>query len=527
MIVFNSYTKELTGTDYGYLSAYPKSSYLDAYLLTDLFGNTEIGYNAEVNSNSFYSNTSYTSLTGISGIIMWLDSQDVNLTHVTSPIISLCDKHSHIPYEPNNSIYLNSWPITGTGFNSLSCIEMTKDLVLSADISFYNLTSFSLFFVWKENNTSGGISIPFFAHSIFDSLCSEMIIKNQNLEGFQGQIGVRDTYGYNVASYNGTLSSANILEWDSNDLFGALSSQDLKVNLNSLVLSSYQIDSRLDYLSSTGIGYVGDGSDNSFLFGELIFFDRVLESHEKIKVYNYFSNKWNLPYYSEDLTFSYEITGGPFSLYSYEDFSSLTSIITLPIQSCITMVTVSLTSFDVSRSKVSKIVYSYDNTEYTITSRLSSGKATLAEDSFSVIVVPNNKDLVSTYYLYMSVIRQDSTLNKFVLSGNILKCGIRDFYENTKLLDSQVADNSEEIILVAENADKLSLFLNKINVDMPSQILSGGDINPLVNSDLSLYEEDVLQLSELLDIEATSNQQYNKPYYIPVPAAKINPIRPE
>lgn len=531
MIHFNSYNISLSGTNFGLLSGLPTVNYLDSYLLTDLFGNTTINYTNTSFSNSFFEPTNSTSISSISGIILWVDSQDSNNVITENNAISaLVDKSTsnHVFLSAGSVTQIVTWPITGTKYSNKNCILFDKNSLFFNDRTFnLNLTGdFSIYLVWKDNNTSFGNTIPFGLYTTSNFLTSELILKNNYYSEKQGEWGVRFyDGGFRVENFNGLLSSENITLWEYVDSgVIAASSNTIFVDNSSVpVLSGIYFIDKDFILSGSGIGYYGD-NNNKFLFGEMIVFDRKLSNFEKTFVYNYFSDKWNFNLYRDNLIFSNELTGGPLSNFSYEDYSLLTSIVTIPIQSCVTMLTIDLSNFDVSKSKINKVVYSINDKETTLTSKIVDNTLIFDDVKFSFIVVPSNNKTIETYYMYLSVFRHDSTINKLIVSGDLIKCGIRDFYKNSKLLDSQIGDDSKEVLLVSENTDDNAVFLNKLNIGIPAQSLSGGEVEPLINSDY-IEDEDIIFLLDLISDEVVT-EKFSKPFFVPVPAPRTNPIRP-
>ena len=449
MTYFNTHNINLTGTSFGILSSYPTVSYLDSYLLTDLFGSSTIMFTKTANSNSFYESTDTASVSSVSGIILWIDSQNSNYTITENNIISAFKDKSnsnHIFLSAGAVTRLVTWPITGTQFSNKACASFKKNSLFSNKSFALNLTGdFSIFLVWKDNNTSFGNTIPFGLYTYSNTLTSELIIKNNYYAEKQGEWGVRFyDGGFRIDNFNGLLSAENVTLWEyvyTGTI--ATSSNNILIDTTNIpVTGLYFIDNNVT-LSGSGLGYYGE-NENDFLLGEMIMFDRKLSNIEKTYIYNYFSNRWNLNLYQENLVYMSELTGGPFRNFSYEDFSILTSVISIPIQSCITKIVIDLANFDVSKSKISKIAYSFNNTETTVTSKIVDNTLVFNDNSFSFLVVPSKNKTIETYYLYLSVYRYDSTINKLILSGDLLKCGIRDLYKNTKLLDSQILDNSKE-----------------------------------------------------------------------------------
>jgi hypothetical protein len=537
MIINNSYNTSITGTNFGILSTYPETEYLDSYFFTSVTGDTNIPYTNTINGSSFYYYTDSITISSMGNLSLWIDASDpkcvINtVSNSVSVISAFIDKSisKHIFLSAGAPAYLDFWPITGYHYSSNNrCATFLRNSVFLNKTYFFDLSSeYTIFLVWKDRNTSFGNSIPFALYTIVDELSSEFIFKNQYLAEPQGQWGIRQTdYNIKIDDFKNVLSGENILSWEYNNTdLTSITSQKVTINtLNVNITGNYFIDKDA-VLSATGIGYYGGVNENDFLLAELLIYKNVLTDIQKTFIYNYLSDKWNLPYYIDNINYSLITSGGPVSNYSYQDFSSLTSIISLPIQNCLTMLTVDLSGIETSKSEIVKIVYSYGNYNKTITSNFINNSAIFVEKNFSVYVIPSNDKMVQTYYLYLSVFRQDSTINKFILSGDIIKCGIRDFYKNTKLIDSQVTDNNKEVLITMEDNEKNITFINKLNVQIPTQSISGGEVLPLINTDFEESTEEIFLLADIL-AEDRPKESFKKPFFIPVPSSRINPITPE
>lgn len=633
MLNLNTYFLKLTGTTFGNLSNYEKVLYSDGYYFLDAFGNSNFTYNLTANSNNITTTFTDQEIKDIPNLVLWLDASDAsNLKTRGASISGIVDKSysSHFfigSSAPSFSLPSSSnWPLTGTFLNNRTCIKLLETSFFRGSSFSLDLRSpFTIYFIWKDFNSSNGLSIPFcfktFLNTGTELLTSELVTFTDYKNTPNLTWGNRNSYfGTRVESLSNTFFSENLIVWkfDSNKIpngevnffttNSVVTSQDLITNNNSLPITDTTFLSGRSALSATLVGYLS--GKNHFLFGEMLVFDRVLEMEEDLSLRNTLYRKWNLPYFLDNTLYSNSISGGPFSNVSYEDFSALTSVVEIPVQSCITELTVNMQDFEQSVSKVSKIIYSYnneqidipsfiDNNTYTIESiTLQNGGSgyfavprvltsdnikikdailvpeldvktttitsiniidgglykgiprisipgglvfaasaaptmvrlgtSLRNSVFTVRLIPSKNKFLDTYMIGISVLRFDSTVNKLILSGNILKCSIRDFYRNTSLLDAQLLEDSKELLLVTENKEKKLIFNNKINIDVPVQALTGSDIEPLVNKEIStLDDEEILLLSELLEDERIEREKFVLPLLPPLPLPKINPIRPE
>lgn len=442
------------------------------------------------------------------------------------------------PYLNSRPITTRQWPVTCFDYTNKNALYFTRDTALFNDSFYLSLSNnYTMYMVWKDLNEFN-FTIPFGFYSVYDNLSGEFVFRRdynswQLPELPQGSIGMRNTsVGYRIENFFNTLSNNNITIWEkvSSD-FLQLSANSMFINNTSINLSTYNFTPIDTVLQGSKIGYLSGNNFNNFLLCELLLFKRNLNTEEKNLVSNYLSNKYCFPYYKENLTFKEEITGGPLSNVTYEDFSALTSYITLPVQSCVTLITIVLSSFETTKSNIQKVVYNCGNINGVVDSSFSSRPNSSSFINFDknqtiqFIVVPSDVKTLQSYFIYLSVFRTDSTINKFILSGSLLKCGINDLYGRNKFVDSQLLNDSKDLLLVTENLQRNMLYLNKVNVDIPTPALSGGEEKALINTDFEGLEEDIILLSDLIEDEVV--ETFRRPYFVPVPAPRTNPIRPE
>lgn len=550
MIYTQEYNLNLTGTNFGLLSAFPRSEYIDGYFFNDLFLSSNITYSNELSTNSFLDFLTNSEVANLSGLILWLDVQDSSTLSTSGKAITAIRDKSTNNYLfsclggsnfISNSALSAFWPIyslplSSTYLTPKRCVRITKNSAFFNDKFAFSANSpFSIYYIWKDLNSTN-YSIPFAIKTIYDSVTGELVAINQYTPNIlipeQITWGLRETsFGIRVSSVSGKFFEENIFNftYDSTS-FLDISSKSLSINNIPLVITDNIILTGSATLSGTSIGYLS-GNNNDFLFGEILVFNRLLSKEEDINLNNYLFNKWNMfNYFTSNVSITAELSGGQLSNNSYEDYSVLTSNIQIPIQSCVTRLTVNLESFDQSASKINKVVYEYNRelTEVTstYTDNVTSLDITLETPTTDFILMPDNDRQISTYFIYLSVYRYDSTINKLILSGNIAKCSLLDFNSNTKLLDSQIVDNPKEVLLVLEDKNQFATFTNILNVSLPIQALSGGDVEPLVNKEVVDVEERVILIDDLLEDEAPRETRFRTPGIPPTPSPRINPIRP-
>lgn len=548
MIFTNSYSIELTGTNFGPLNQYPTSVYKNGYFFNDLFLNPNITYNETLSTNGFLDfYTTNSQISSISGLLVWLDSQDASVLRTrNNAVTSIRDKStfSNI-FSCISDQFLNIstsclsaiWPLTGSSLPSKRCIRMVKDTSFFNDKFKVNTSRpFSLYFVWKDNN-SVNYTIPFSLMTEYNSLTSEILAKNQYITNVlvpeQLQWGLREVQsGIRVPSVSGAFFEPNLFNWayDGTD-FQNISSLSLDINNLQYGINRNIILSGAPVLTGSNVGYLTDGNNNDFFFGEMLVFNRVLNWDEHAKLINTLYNKWNLyTLFTDNLTAASYISGGVLDNTSYEDFSVLTSKYDIPTQGCVTKITINLKNFDTTASKISKVLYEYNNNfieiPSTFTNNITSFDINLERDEADFIVIPDNDKQLSTYTIGLSVFRYDSTINKLILSGNVTKCSIIDTYSNTYLLDSQILDNPKKVLLVTENKSNALLLNNVLDVTLPVQALSGGEVEPLINREIVDELDEIILLDDLLEDEDQVEDEFKVPGIIPVPSPRINPIRP-
>lgn len=441
------------------------------------------------------------------------------------------------PYLRSNPISTKMWPATCFDYTNKTGLHFTRDKALFNNDFYINLSDvYTMYMVWKDSNLYS-FTIPFGFYSKYNELSGEFIFR-KDYDSFvqeslpEGALGIRGTeIGHRIETFFDLLCTNNITLWEKTTAEFLSGGSNLYINNSSIDLTSAYPIPIDTVLGGSKIGYLSGSNDNNFVLCEILMFNKLLNKEEKGLVGNYISNKYCFPYYFENLVYTVELTGGPMSNYSYEDFSILTSIITLPIQSCITLLTISLSSFETTKSNISKVVYScgdlYGSLDGAFNTDLS-GRTSVSFNKNSTLqfyVVPSNTQTIQSYFVYLSVFRNDTSINKIILSGSLLKCGVLDLYSKNKFVDSQILDDSKELLLVTENLNRNMLYLNKISVDIPTPSLTGGEVEPLVNIDFGDTEEDILLLSELL--EDRVEEKFRRPFFVPVPAPRTNPIRPE
>ena len=220
---------------------------------------------------------------------------------------------------------------------------------------------------------------------------------------------------------------------------------------------------------------------------------------------------------------------------SYEDYSLATSVFYLPIQSCVTNLCISFSSFDESVSLIKYIVYEYKGNYGSVSTNIAisamSETITLLTKTFdqkiNIILEPDDDLQLSNYTINLSVVRLDTTVNKIVLKGYILKCGINDIYSDVHMLDSQLLDKTSNLVLIMEDKKAKQVYLNSLDTTILNVHLTGGDMVRLYNKETASIEEEVIiSLADLLNDEAGEEQEYKVPPIIPYSPPNINPIRP-
>jgi len=551
MIFTNSYNIELTGTNFGLLNQYPASVYKYGYFFNDLFLNPNVTYGETLSTNGFLDfYTTSSEISSISGLLVWLDAQDATFLRTrNSAVTSIRDKSTYsnifscISGISDELLNVSTacvsaiWPLTGSSLQSKRCVRIAKNNSFFNDKFKVNLNKpFSLYFIWKDNNLIN-YSIPFSLMTEYNTLTSEILAINQyvtnDLLPEQLQWGLRNVQsGMRIPSVSGAFFEPNLFNWNYNGTdFLNITSLSLDINNLQYDINRNIILSGAPVLTGSNVGYLTGGNNNDFFFGEMLVFDRILNWAEHVKLVNTLYNKWNLyTLFTDNLTASSYISGGMLNNFSYEDYSVLTSTYEIPTQGCVTRITVGLKNFDSSVSKISKVLYEHNNKlveiPATFTNNVTSFDIRLEKDETDFIIIPDNEKQLSTYAIGLSVFRYDSTINKLVLSGNIARCSIIDAYSNTSLIDSQILDNPKKILLVTENKTDALLQNNVLDVTLPLQALSGGEIEPLFNKEAQGELDEIILLSDLLEDEDQAVEEFKTPGIIPVPAPRINPIRP-
>jgi hypothetical protein len=231
------------------------------------------------------------------------------------------------------------------------------------------------------------------------------------------------------------------------------------------------------------------------------------------------------------VVFGSELSGGPITNVSYDDFSNLNSVVDLGVYFCSSTIYLSLSSFDESVSRITKIVCEHNNNvtvyEPTVRSEIASlvnvfkitpPKSQIIELNF----IPGEK-YITPYVTGLSVIRLDNSVNTFTLRTSVVQCGVLDLYDTTNIINSQVLDNANQILLTLENKTNNTVYTNILNTDIPFFLLTGGDIINIQPSEIEL--QPVFELEPVDEFDIGQIIQVAAPVNA-IPKPKPNPITP-
>lgn len=544
MLYANNYELILTGTNFGVLSAYPKANYIDGYFYSDLFGNVDINYTNTISGNIFLSAATDAYISSLPGLLVWLDTSDKTKvltgkqTGFTG-ITGLIDKSpNNRLFRANTPIEIVHWPLSGGYLNTLSAANLRSTNYFINSSFVLSLSSpFTLIFVYKETSSILGDTYPLTILSEYNGVTGDIVLINNFTETTSASNGY---WGFRESAYGIKLTGIPFKEFGVNYFVWThkggepltLSSQSLDIfNTPFSATDFYFVSGKgPSLIRGTTIGSLCGEDINDFIFGEMLLFNRVISGSDLLDIKNAINEKWNLNYLEENVLFYDTLTGGPLANTSYEDFSLLTSDIVVPMQSCVTLLTINLSTFDISESNISKVVYQHNNEIKEITSSLllvdTDVRPVLTNNKIDIVLYPDTKKYVGTYNIRLSVYRFDATVNKFSLSGNILRCNILDYLGNSKFIDSQIINKTNDVIVVTENTEKNITFLNKLNIELPVQALTGGDVKALLNEEMETSEDDIILLSDLLADEEVVKETFKVPIIPPLPRPRINPILP-
>jgi len=173
------------------------------------------------------------------------------------------------------------------------------------------------------------------------------------------------------------------------------------------------------------------------------------------------------------------LTGGSFDFDTYQSLCGVT-FRSNPVRIfCNTDVTFSLSGIDESVSRVTKVIYDFnDNSEIL---------EVLSEISIQPYTSPKNIVVTKTYFSkdgsYMpsvSVFRSDNCFHVFKFPLSSFRCGILDVYENASLLDIQQSITNKNIVFTLEEKNQKQIFHNMLNTSSQlynlTDILSGSTI---------------------------------------------------
>jgi hypothetical protein len=409
----------------------------------------------------------------------------------------------------------------------------------------FNEGPFTFYMVWVDNNKqyrsipfsiktkTGTLSSEFIAHINYDPDSLEPAIAWGTRGSGTGTLNPEDEpIGFRITP----LSSAKLFNSPSITYYNSPLGGDFnvyKVDVNNTSLKPDDSYFHTYYFNTpfTTMGYLEENNFNDFYFGEIIAYERQLSETEENNIFNYLAKKWYfLENTRENATFNSIVCGGVLKNTFYEDIVVRTSYFDIPIQECTTMLSIVLSSFDISTGDISKVVCDYENNSYKIETPINidllSAFNINNNRKIDILLNPDGKFHRDTYSIYLSVYKFDTTINKIVLSGELLKCGIKDFYYENYLLDSQLSNTSNKLFIVNEDRINKQMFVNSINITTPNQAISGGYEMDLINNEFLESQESTVSLLQLLGLAEEQVVVYRRPLISTVINPYINPIAP-
>jgi hypothetical protein len=566
----NSFNYLVSGTEFGLLNLYQKANFYDGFLFSDFKGNANITYSNEVSGGTLINEFGVEDIP-TNNIIFWLDASDSSTVTMTNTggIMSIDDIGGNLDSSNNpkvfkptsniNPVLTAYWPIFDNGLltdnveistnihaissNLKTCFLFTQNAFLQCSGFFINFNNpFTIFMVWYDKNTSFK-TIPFSLKTEVNGLTTEFIAHNDYLSEPHLKWGTRGTgsldpaelpIGFKVTPLSSIslFNIPNITKFNSPGIVNyedyVLGVDNTRVIPDGPYFHSYYINTQY-----SSIGYVDDENNNNFYFGEMIVFEGNMSKTMEDNIFNYLAKKWfmyGLTRQNAEFSNSYSLCGGKFDNTYYEDISLKESFFNIPIQACTTKLTLILSAFDETVSDIKEVECVYRDQHYKIETPLN--VSTLSAENLKlnrkidILLNPEGKNHRSTYSIFLSVYKYDTTINKITLSGEILKCGILDMYYDNYLLDTQLGSNSNNVYILNEDRKNKQLYINTLDTDVPDQILSGGDIKLLQNDELIKEAEITLTLAELLGIVKESKYIYTRPVISPIANPNINPVLP-
>lgn len=245
------------------------------------------------------------------------------------------------------------------------------------------------------------------------------------------------------------------------------------------------------------------------------------------------------------VTFTKTISGGPISNYTYEDFSGLLTEAYIGSFFCTPTLVLSFSSYDETVSPICKIVYEHREKNYSLSPILSSTltlnnrvtaydliRATALirpKDQKIYITLSPTEDYSKTEYIFLSVFKADTTVNKFKLKYDIFQCGIFDLYQDVQIINSQILNNSSKLLLTLEEKTSKRVYTSVLDINTPFYLVTGGDAVFLPAEELELdevFEIDAGAPEEEVIFLAEQIRQKSLPI-LATPRRRINPISPD
>jgi len=174
------------------------------------------------------------------------------------------------------------------------------------------------------------------------------------------------------------------------------------------------------------------------------------------------------------ITFTSEISGGPFYDICYQDFCYERYSLSPVNIYCVSNVTFVLSALDDSAGKIISIIYDFgDNSDLLIKNYdyLNSNTIPIKLQPVTHTYYPTDS-FVSTYTPRISTVSEDGCVSTITFTLCSFKCGILDLYENMSLLDAAQSKTARSIVLTLEDTKQRQVYTNMLDLDAPLPQLS-------------------------------------------------------
>lgn len=207
------------------------------------------------------------------------------------------------------------------------------------------------------------------------------------------------------------------------------------------------------------------------------------------------------------------LSSGPLAAACYQDFCFAQADLESYNIYCNTDVTFILSAFDETISEITKVVYNFgDGSEFLEVNYdfTSSPPRSPKDIPVTRTYYPTDK-FITTYFAYVSVIKNDSCISTLKIPICTFKCGIFDIYDDITILNSQISNPTTNIFITLEK---------KLNDQIFHTLLLTNEPTTIIGTESAL--ENVVNPVETIRLLAQQRARVSTP----IPPTDLNPVVP-